>query len=357
MVADNSVALIGGRNIGNEYFQMDPEGQVADDDVLGAGPVAMQLSKTFDEYWNSSFAIPVEALGRHGGTAAQLEKRRQQVREDPGQSLAPLQTGGIDYLARIEGGEPYAGMLSALLPLVWTHAQVVCDSPDKKSVESGARAGRLMSRPVAAVASAARTELLMVMPYFVPADAEMQILKDLRVRDVKVRVLTTSLEASTELAAQSGYQRFRVPLLQDGVELYEVRSLLGNTKGSGQTVAVSRHGNYSLHAKLFVFDRRQLLVGSMNFDQRSKRLNTEIGLIIDSPELAQQTASRFDAMVQPANSYALALVPSTTGARPQLVWKTLEDGRPVEYTREPARSAWQRLKVWFLSLLPMDDEL
>jgi putative cardiolipin synthase len=357
MVADNSVALIGGRNIGNEYFQMDPEGQVADDDVFAAGPVATQLSGAFDEYWNSAFAIPAEALGHRRDAEAELADRRQKERADPGQQLDTLPTQGIDYGARIASGEPYAGMLSGRLPLVWTHAQVICDSPDKKKVTSGERAGRLMSRPVAAVANDAKAELLMVNPYFIPADSELQILKDLRRRDVRVRILTTSLEASTEIAAQSGYQRFRVPLLEDGVELYEVRSLLGNTKGSGQTAAVSRYGNYSLHAKLFVFDRRQLLVGSMNFDQRSKRLNTEIGLIIDSPELAQQTAARFDAMVAPANSYALALVPGSTDARPQLVWKTLEVGKPVEYTQEPARSAWQRLEVTLLSLLPLDAEL
>jgi putative cardiolipin synthase len=95
----------------------------------------------------------------------------------------------------------------------------------------------------------------------------------------------------------------------------------------------------------------------MNFDQRSKRLNTEIGLIIDSPELARQTAARFDAMAQPANSYVLVLRPDDAGGRPQLVWKTLEDGKPVEYTTEPARSEWQRLQVGFLSLLPLDSEL
>jgi putative cardiolipin synthase len=269
--------------------------------------------------------------------------------------LQTLPTEGIDYVARIASGEPYNGMLSGRLPLVWTHAQVVSDSPDKKNVENGARPGRLMARPVVKVASAVQTELLMVTPYFIPADEEMQVLKDLRQRNVRVRILTNSLESSTESAAQSGYRRYRVPLLEEGVELYEVRSLLGNTRGSGQTAAVSRHGNYALHAKLFA--RRQLFVGSMNFDQRSKRLNTEVGLIIDSPELAQQTAARFGAMAQPANSYVLSLRPDGTGAQPRLVWQTTEEGKPVAYTEEPARSRWQRLEVGFLSLLPLDAEL
>jgi len=150
---------------------------------------------------------------------------------------------------------------------------------------------------------------------------------------------------------------YRVPLLESGVELYEIRSLLGNAKGSGQTAAISRYGNYSLHAKLFVFDRQTLFIGSMNFDQRSMHLNTEIGLIINSPELSQQIAARFEAMVQPVNSYTLELRPSDTGRSPNLVWVTEENGKAVEYETEPARSNWQRFKVNLLSLLQLDKEL
>ncbi|MGB8328423.1 MAG: phospholipase D family protein, partial [Steroidobacteraceae bacterium] len=272
LVADNSVALIGGRNIGNQYFQMDPESQFADDDVFAAGPIAAQLSATFDEYWNSAFAIPAEALRHRKGIAAALARHREREHANPGAQLQTLETGGIDYMKRVATGEPYAGLLSGRLPLVWAHAQVVCDSPDKKQVESGAKRGRLMMRSVAKSASAAKTELLMVTPYFVPADEELQLLQDLRQREVRVRILTNSLESAPEASAHAGYRRYRVGLLENGMEVCEVRSLLGSTRGSGQTVAVSRFGNYALHAKLFVFDRQQLFIGSMNFDQRSKRL-------------------------------------------------------------------------------------
>jgi putative cardiolipin synthase len=357
LVADNAVALIGGRNIGNQYFQMDPESQLADDDVFAAGPIAQRLSGTFDEYWNSAFAIPAAAFGHGQSARAASADDRTRARAPPKQQLQTLQTDGIDYVKRVATGEPYAGMISGRLPLVWTHAQVICDSPDKKNVESGALAGRLMTRRVATTASAVQSELLMVTPYFIPADEELQMLKDLRQRNVRVRILTNSLESNTELSAHSGYLHYRVPLLEDGVELYEVRSLLGNARGSGQTAVVSRYGNYALHAKLFVFDRQKLFIGSMNFDQRSKRLNTEVGLIIDSPELAQQTAVRFDAMVQPQNSYVLALRPNNGGHESHLVWQTQEDGTAVEYTREPARSTWQRFKLKLLSLLPLGREL
>ena len=357
LVVDNAVALVGGRNIGNQYFQMDPESQFADDDVFAAGPIAAQLSATFDEYWNSQFAIPAEALGRKKRTAAALAVHREQARERPGQKLQPLKGSGVDYVKRIATGEPYAGMISGQLPLVWAHAQVVCDSPDKKHVENGSLAGRLMTRPVGDAASAVQSELLMVTPFYIPADEEVQLLKDLRQRKVRVRILTNSLESAPELVAESGYLHYRVPLLEDGVELYEIRSLLGNARGSGQTARLSRYGNYALHAKLFVFDRQKLFIGSMNFDQRSKRLNTEVGLIIESPELARQTAVRFEAMAQPENSYVLELRPGSAGSSPHLVWHTQENGKAVEYVREPSRGRWQRFKVKLLSLLPLGGEL
>ena len=324
LVADNSVALIGGRNIGNQYFQLDPESQFADSDVFSVGPIAEQLSTTFDEYWNSRFAIPAEALMSEKHNAAALKEDHERASERPKQSLLPLKTDGVDYAKRIATGEPYAGIISGRLPLVWAWAEVVCDSPDKKSVENGALAGRLMSRTVIRTADSVQSELLMVTPYFVPTEGETQGLKDLRRRNVRVRIITNSLESSTDVAAQSGYARHRVSLLEEGVELYEIRSRLGNTRGSGQTAAVSRYGNYSLHAKLFVFDRKRLFIGSMNFDQRSRHLNTEIGLIIDSPELAQQMAARFDAMAKLENAYIPTLV--TGSSHSLLLWHSEGDG-------------------------------
>jgi putative cardiolipin synthase len=353
MVVDNAVALIGGRNVGDEYFQIDPDGQAADDDVFAAGPIVRELSRTFDEFWRSDLTIPVLALA--GGTASDaalaayrqvLTEHRQQLKED-----------GTDFASRVATGEPLAGLLSGRLPLVWAHAQLVYDSPEKKRVDKGQMVGRLMHRPVADAAAAVQSELLMVTPYLIPGAEGMKIFSDLRKRGVRVSILTNSLESATVLIAQAGYMNYRQPLLEQGVELREVRALLGNSRGSGQTEKISRHGHYSLHAKLFIFDRRSLFIGSMNFDQRSAHLNTEIGLIIDSPELARQTALRFAAMVSPPNCYSLALTARDAGSSTRLVWRTEEGGKAVEYDVEPARSDGQRTQVWLLSLLPVDDEL
>ena len=311
---------------------------------------------TFDEFWNNALSIPSEALSSGKASHTILNNHREVLKEQHQQ----LKADGVAYVKQVATGEPFNGMLSGRLPLIWAHAQMVYDSPEKKKVENGTMVGRLMHRPVADATLAVQSELLMVTPYLIPGKEGMQIFKDLRQRNVRVRILTSSLESSAMLLAQSGYMQYRLPLLEEGVELYEIRSLLGNAKGSGQTTAISRYGNYSLHAKLFVLDRQRVFIGSMNYDQRSMHLNTEIGLIIDSPELAQQVAARFEAMVQPVNCYRLALRPNDAAdaaASPNLMWRTQEGGKEVEYDTEPARCGWQRFKVNILSLLPLDKEL
>jgi putative cardiolipin synthase len=358
LVADNALALIGGRNIGNQYFQVDPESQFADDDVVAAGPIVGELSATFDEFWNSDLAIPAKALGHGARPDAGSAARAGHPGDGREAGGSAPKAAAIDYASLLKSGEPLAGILSGRLPLVWAHAQLVYDSPDKKQVGGGALPGRLIARAVLDSIREVQSELLLVSPYFIPAADELQLLKDLRGRQAKVRILTNSLESTTEIAAQSGYEHYRVPLLQDGVELYEVRSMLGDVRGSGQTARVSRYGNYALHAKMFVFDRRKLFIGSMNYDERSKRINTEIGLIIDSADLAQQTARRFDAMVKPDDCYIVELRPAgPRGNSSRLVWRTEENGHIVEYTHEPARSGWQRFEVKLLALMPLDKQL
>jgi len=353
MVVDNAIALIGGRNIGDQYFQIDPDSQFADDDLFVFGPVVQKLSGTFDEYWNCNLAIPAQALAGGKGSRAELAEHRQTLRSEAQQSKAD----GVDYLTGLASGEPLAGIMAGRLKLYWAHSEVICDSPNKRDVEAGEMVGRLMHRSVAKAMRNVQNELLMVTPYLVPGQEGMQLLKDLRTSNVRVRILTNSLESSTEILAQAVYMRYRGPLLESGVELYEVRSLLGNSQGSGQANSISRYGNYSLHAKMFVFDRKKVFLGSMNFDQRSLHLNTEIGLLVESAELAQQIAGRFDAMVQPANSYQPVWEAAVGDRAGGLVWRTNEGAEPVEYRTEPARSSLQRFEAHLLSWLPIDHEL
>lgn len=354
LVVDGTVALTGGRNIGDQYFQVDPESQFGDDDVVAVGPIVEHLEAEFAEYWNSAIVVPADRLSllRIDGTT--LARYRAEL--DAPHPLIEKYARAFDE--RLREDAPLRAILSDEDSLTWANATLVYDSPEKRKVRRGERFGRLMYRPIADKIATTHSNLLVVTPYFVPTHDELGLLAREVERDVQVRILTNSLISTPDVAAQAGYARYRPTLLHDRVHLYEIRSDLGDTRGSGESRKMARFGTYALHAKLFVFDRAAVFVGSMNLDQRSVRLNTEMGLIIDSDHLADALTARFDALSRPENAYEVALgaEPSHHSA-PQLVWRTREKGEMVEYRTEPARSGLQRFEMKFLSLLPLDGEL
>jgi putative cardiolipin synthase len=352
-IADGAVALVGGRNIGDQYFQIDPQSQFADADVLATGPVVKDLAATFEQFWESDMAIPARALLPAKDTdaaAAQALTRRTTV---PHKAAA----AALDYQGKLDAGEPLADVLSGKSALDWASAEVTCDSPDKAGRVPGSGASDLLFAPVARAIQETHSELIMVSPYLVPTPGELKLLEERRAQQINVRILTDSMEATDDVLAQAGYMHYRVPLLESGVQLYEVRARPESVRGTGQSAKLSRYGHYGLHAKLLVFDRSGVYVGSMNYDQRSRRLNTENGLIIHSALLADQTARHFDAMTQPQNAYAVTLQPDKPDDSPKLEWHTVESGQPVDLRTEPARSSWEKFEVHFLSLFPLDREL
>lgn len=353
MVIDNAVAIVGGRNIANEYFQVDPERQFADDEVIAAGPIAQRLSTSFDSFWNNKLSIPVRAIEGEAVTASALAKFRKSLEAEESES-DPVRNV---YLKRKGSGEPWASFLTGKRLLVWAKAEVIADAPDKRLVEKGSRFGSLMAPLVAQRASEVQSELLIISPFLIPGKEGMELIKNLRNRNVRVGILTNSLESTSKVVAHAGYMHYRLPLLKLGVELYELRSRPEKAAGTGESKAMLRYGNFSLHAKFFIFDRKSLFVGSMNFDQRSRNINTEVGLIIDSATLAEQAAKRFDEMTLPGNSYRLAFRPNPAGGNDQLIWLTQVGNKTVAYDIEPARSEEQRAKAMALSLLPLDGEL
>jgi putative cardiolipin synthase len=351
MVADNAVAIIGGRNIGDQYFQIDPQSQFGDDDLVVAGPIVQRLSGVFDEFWNAPIVIPAQSIDkRHTSDRALSDYLT--ILDEYRQRLA----SSGSHEARGQSKQPFADIVSGKAPLHWGPVELVYDSPDKKGKDSGAAPGRLISKALIKQAEAVSTELLIVTPYFVPSADELAALKGESERHARIRILTNSLKAAPSVEAHSGYMHYRVPLLQEGVELYEVRASLLSASGSGEGKEMAKHGTYALHAKLFVFDRKIAFVGSMNFDERSKHLNTEIGLLFTSAELSSEIAGRFDALTTPANSYSVTLSEAAKGHQ-HLTWTTEEGGQLVHFETEPARNAWQRAKVRFLSALPLDKEL
>jgi putative cardiolipin synthase len=313
-----------------------------------------ELAISFEQFWQSQLAIPVQALlpaKDTGAAAAEALARRVTVPQK-------ADSAGLHYEERLAAGEPLASLLDGRTPLDWARAEVAADSPYKgKQLADGATVSSLLFAPVAQEIRATHTELTIVTPYLVPSPDEMKLLEELRTEQCGVRILTTSLEAESNLAAQAGYMHYRVPLLKSGVQLYEIRARPESPRGTGQPAKLSRYGHYSLHAKLLVFDRSGTYVGSMNFDERSRRLNTENGVIIHSGEIAEQTLHHFDLMTQPENAYAVRLEEQTPNDAPELTWHTVESGQPVTLQHEPARSWWQKFGVHVLELFPIDREL
>ncbi|HVN46206.1 MAG TPA: phospholipase D family protein [Steroidobacteraceae bacterium] len=353
-IADRAVALVGGRNIGDEYFQVDPGWQFADDDVLTTGPAVQELAVSFEQFWQSQVAIPVQALLPARDTSADAAEALAQRVTVPKKA----QEAGVHYEEKLAAHEPLASVLAGHTALDWADAEVLADSPYKGlEQQKSVRISSLLFGPVAQAIHDTRSELTLVTPYLVPAPDEMKLLEDLRRRGCAVRILTTSLEAESSAVAQAGYMHYRKPLLESGVQLYEIRARPENPRGTGQPEKLSRYGHYSLHAKQLVFDRNVTYLGSMNYDQRSRRLNTENGLIIHSTPLAEATARRFDLMTQPQNAYAVSLQEQTPGDAPELTWSTVKSGQPLVLHEEPARSGWQRFEVHFLALFPIDREL
>jgi len=246
-IADRAVALVGGRNIGDEYFQVDPNWQFADDDVLTAGPAVQELATTFEQYWQSELAIPVQALLPAKDTDAAAAQALAQRVTVPNKA----QSAGVSYQEKLTANEPLASVLAGRAPFDWAQAEVTADSPYKgKRLAAGAGISGLLFAPVADAIRATRSELTMVSPYLVPSADELKLLEDLRATQRSVRILTSSLEAESSHAAQAGYMKYRVPLLESGVQLYEIRARPESRRGTGQSEQLSRYGHYSLHAKL-----------------------------------------------------------------------------------------------------------
>jgi putative cardiolipin synthase len=352
-VVDNEIGIVGGRNVGDEYFQGGRDFEFGDYDIIAAGPIVDQISNSFDAFWNSPMAIPIEALAEAEPSAQDLVGYRDVLASHH----AHMTESGAPYMRSLLAGEPLAAMMSGKSSLVWAKAEVIYDSPEKEKVQDGERSGRLLRHRLGEVAKQVQAELLIVSPYLVPGPAGMKFIEGLRERNISVRILTNSLASTDMSIVHSGYQAFREPLLASGVQLYEVRPVLGQPVVRGNQLKSPSSGLFALHAKVFVFDRQRVFVGSMNLDPRSMYLNTEIGLIIDSPELARQIALRFADIAQPANSYVLTLGEADGIGQRHLVWRTLENGKTVDFHDEPAVTPWQRMKVDMLSLLPLDELL
>ena len=348
-IADNSAAIIGGRNIGDDYFDAGDVTNFRDLDLLAIGPVVAQASRVFDDYWNCAAAYPVTAFDNPRDTHADLAALRIALARD---ARAFAQS---DYAQATLDEFPDGATADRRGEWFWGPAVVVADQPEKIDTHEDVPSLRIGPQ-LKAMIDGAKTEVFMTSPYLVPGDSGTKFLTALAQRGVSVQILTNSLAATDEPAAYSGYEHYRRRMLEGGVQLYELRPTPGATQ-----VATARgtSSGVSLHAKTMVVDRRQVFIGSLNMDQRSKLLNTEMGVIVDSATLAQAVRSYFDSAILPANSFHVVVQESPAPKSPagQMTWRWSDHGTPMSDTSEPGVSESRRLEVLVLALFPIEGLL
>jgi len=328
LVADNRAVILGGRNIGNEYFGFGKDFNFRDLDVLGLGPVARQTSTVFDRFWNSDWVVPVSALN--------LGATRRDLRDEKTQILESVE--GTPVLERYPlSRKDWAPELADFAKNAAVgNSHVLTDLPTPNAVR------HRMPAAMRDFMSSAKSELLITNAYVIPDEADIKVFEELRARGVKVTLLTNSLASQDVPAVNSHYKRWRKPLLKVGINLYEARSDAAIRTTLADTPP--EHAEFmGLHVKAVVVDRKRVFVGSMNLDPRSQELNSEMGVVIDSETFAQQIAGIMDQDMLPQNAWHVTL-----NEHGSLRWTA--DGKPV--TRQPARSAWQRTQDVFFMLFP-----
>ncbi len=352
-IADNAAAIVGGRNLGDEYFEARDDLDYHDLDLLAAGPVVSEVSASFDRYWNSEFAVPLAAFRQvDGGEAPRVALR--------------------DWFAANEAraaGSPYVQALR-VAPLIerlrrgdvaWLRgeARLLADDPEKlrrtqdDPLLRGADRRLLLAGQLDALAPKPVRELQLVAPYFVPGEAGVAAFGAL-VRDgVSVRILTNSLTSSDVLAAQAGYAKYRRALLEAGVELYELKPT-GPGRDSPVRLldALGGSSRAALHEKSFVIDRQTVFVGSLNLDPRSVKVNTEVGLLVRSEALAGDVASIFDRNAAPGSAWRAVLEDG------RVRWEDRDAaGAPRRVDTEPGTGAWRRFLQRVYGLLAPESLL
>lgn len=351
MVADGAMAVAGGRNIANRYFRRTAGENFIDLDTLAAGAIVPRLARLFDQYWNSPYVFPIQSIAASGQPREALRQRFDQLTA-PELAPPPPAPPPNDVL----GYGPIRDDLAAgRLGLIWTTAEVYADSPDRVIGRTVSYGGvplldvEGVRYNVVEQMRRAQSEIAIASPYFIPGEVGMDVLSGIRGKGVSVSLVTSSLAATDEPLVHTGYRRYREDLLRLGIELYELSS---NRARRSLRLGVFGTSVGRLHLKTAVIDRRVLFVGSMNFDPRSKYHNTEIGLIVFSPEMAQQVLKLVDLLKQ-QGSYRLRI--GATSDR--LEWVSDEADGVSVLDSEPDTGFWTRLLLELMAPLTPESLL
>jgi len=329
LIADNQMAILGGRNIDDDYFGRNTARNFVDLDVLVDGPMVPELAEGFDLYWNSRWSYPVNALLNLAVIPDDLDRLARRIERRLGDypELQPLDQHtnfrrSVELHAR---GAPIH------------ESRILVDDPSVKWFDNPDEVASQLRR----IARAAEREIIVVTPYLIPTPRLFRLTEELVERGVKIQALTNSLQTNDVVIAQSAYAKFRRPLVKRGIDLYEIR---GDAAFNSADIAE----DFSLHQKYILIDNRYVFLGSVNLDPRSLNLNTELGLLLDSPPLAQALQESFNRMIQPDNAWRIHLDEDD-----RLTWQSSSETRHTT----PAKTFWQRLRYSLLKLLPLSNQL
>jgi len=344
---DNQVAILGGRNIGDEYFDADPDLAFSDLDVVIIGPKVNEVSASFDLYWNSELVYPVSVLLDKPHAPEEIKQKFQKLNE-----FAERQNDS-DYIQSLRNSDLADKLRHNRVRYYWGEAEIVYDQPEKILHDFDKTEYHLAPK-IAPHFRGVQDELIIFSPYFVPGKSGTAFFAELSKRGVRVRIFTNSLASNDVGIVHAGYSKYRKALLRAGVELYEMNKKLTRLqrqekKGAGGL------SKASLHTKSFIFDRKEVFIGSLNLDPRAVIHNTEIGVVFSSSEIAKQMGLWFDQNIERV-AFRLELKQRANGTE-QIFWHGLDNGKPVVFKADPHTGFWRRFGIGFMGLLPIESQL
>lgn len=337
-IADNRIAIVGGRNVGDEYFGASDEVNFVDLDFAMVGPVVRDASASFDKYWNSPSAYPMELLDAAAVSDSALERLRGVL------GAQAKEAAHSRYAVALRQNDAIKRMVAGDWPMQWSHNyRFVSDNPLKVTMEKRDAERTQVGSVLVRLVEAAQTQLSIISPYFVPGGEVTAMLTEDARSGKQVRVLTNSLIANDVAAVHGGYSRYRKPLLEGGVQLWELKPLQGDTVQS----SLFGSSGASLHTKAFAVDGRALFVGSYNLDPRSTWLNCEQGVLVENATLAAQLEEIFAHQTAGERAWRVTLQDD------ELIWS---DGNDT-FDSDPKATLGRRFQAWITRVLRLDAQL
>lgn len=344
-LVDSAVAILGGRNIGDDYFGVNAKHNFRDLDVLAVGPAARDAGEAFDTYWNSPAAVPIGALSKKPVAEGDLDRGRDELEA----SLDEL--GVLPYTVHLHPEKTRAALEELAHEMVWAETEIIIDSLERFQGGSESVFTELTHR----LMEEARDEFLIETAYLIPTKEGIALTAAETERGVRVRILTNSLKSNNHSTVHAHYKKYRKRMIEAGIELHEFRpdpALLDYFKEKDDDDRIQQ-SHAGIHTKSFLVDRRIAFIGSFNMDPRSRIWNSEIGLLITSEAFGAKVAEFLESGLDPANSYRV-----TIGDDGKLQWTTEgPDGEPVVWKKEPHSKGWDRFMLNVMKAIPMESEL